>query len=159
VAKVNNQPPQQPRIGWPWPEEVRDQIILRTQLEPAPQKPGDPKNPPLPSDLLLESLKTEGGVTGTRLTNPPVAAILTAGMSQRTMHRTLMRRALSRATKSKGQLGKAIGPGDLDRLPEARREAVRHDLEREESMLKLLQNLGSEVEEIFKKAERIGEEK
>ena len=62
-----------------------------------------------------------------------------------------MRRALARAARNKGALAKLVAAGDLARLPEARREAVRQDLEREDALLRLMEGLGSDLDEIQKK--------
>jgi hypothetical protein len=158
MAKIN-QPPAEPRPAWPWPKDIRDRIVQKGQLEPAKtqRKAGDPKSPPLVSDKLLKSLSTEGGAMGTRLSPPPVPAAFVPEAAARAMRRSLMRRALHRAGKSKGALAKLISPTDLARLPEARRDQVKRDLEREEAMLKLLEGLGSELDDIARKQAGSGE--
>ena len=130
-----------------WPKDIRERIILKTQLNPPKRKEGNPKDPPLASESLLKFLRAEGGVRGTRLSPPPAAIALMAEVHTRAQRRGHMRRALLKASKNKTALGKLLDSGALSRLA----PAVRQDLDREDAMLKLLEGLGEDIDEILRK--------
>ena len=102
------------------------------------------------SAKIFEFLKA-GGDSGTRLSMPPTAFELMAETAQRAARRGMMRRAIARAGANKNTVAKFVGQGELARLPEDRRAAVKADLESEEAMLKLLEALGTELDEIARK--------
>jgi hypothetical protein len=155
LAKINNPSAQPPRASWPWPKDVREQIILKTDLQPPKQrKEGDPKNPPLPSDRLLQHMRTDGGVTATRLSAPPTLMQFLGETAMRAERRQRMRKAFTRATKSKSSMAKLLGGADTSRLPPERQD----ELSREAALFDLLEGLGADIDEIARKRAEIGEE-
>lgn len=75
MAKINNPPPPGPRAPlYPWggPRSVRERLVETGQLSKKKGKKGDPKNPPLASWALLESIGPAHSSEELRLPEPPM---------------------------------------------------------------------------------------
>ena len=147
MAKIYNPPPRTP--VWPWggPRSVREKLVDPTQLDRKKKlkKSGDPKNPPLASFALLESIGPGHTAEELRLPLPPHPDGHDADL-EGFYDRPHLESASERADPNlQGTLERGLTriSASADRV-----ERLKALLQRESQMLSLVGRLNEEVKEI-----------
>jgi hypothetical protein len=148
MARINNQPPKAPLWPWGGPRSVRERLVDASQVDRKKlRKTGNPKNPALASAALLDFIGPAHSSEELRLPLPPhpgghdadlegfsdrphLASVAGRGYAEQ---REMMERNLARVNAS---------PERLERL-----KAL---LQRESSMLNLVDQVNEETKEIIR---------
>lgn len=148
MARINNQPPKTP--VWPWggPRSVRERLVDPSQVDRKKlRKTGNPKNPALASAALLDFIGPAHSSEELRLPLPPHPGGHDADLE---------------GFSDRPHLSSVAGRGDAEQrqmlerglskvnAPPERLERLKALLQREASMLTLVDQLNEETKEIIR---------
>jgi hypothetical protein len=145
MAKIGDLPPRAPLWPWGGPRSVREKLVDRSQIATKARKKGDPKNPSLASAALLDSIGPAHSAEELRLPMPPTPAGHDADVenfSDRPHLSTVAERMLEYR-----QAAIDRGLNDI-RAPSERLDRLRSLLQREASMLELVQQVSADMAEV-----------
>jgi hypothetical protein len=149
AGRINNP---NPNLGfWPWPGNVREKLVERSQLaerKKANKKKGDPNNPPLASAALLEFMGPGRSSEELRFPSPVSPRVGEARTSEDSGLE-----ALGGLLDRAGESNNANLARDLGRLNVApdRLERLKSLLQREAGMLQVMGRLQTDMAEIHRR--------
>jgi hypothetical protein len=149
MARINNQPPKTP--VWPWggPRSVRERLVDPSQVDRKKlRKTGNPKNPALASAALLDFIGPAHSSEELRLPLPPHPGGHDAdleGFSDRPHLASVAGRGYE---EQRGMLERSLSKVNA---PPERLERLKALLNREASMLTLVDQVNEETKEIIRR--------